>query len=207
MIMKKDLLFGLLGSMLLTSCSVLTPEPANQQVDALYNRFHGKYSAVSSTSSEAIDANLDGVASTNMLTEFPVLASVYEYNLELLIRPLTGRSGEVRFLFTQTWPVQFIRDTETTYWQGQPLAYNPALTVSYAPNGPYGKFTFSPDLTSLVPDANPAYDETFRWQKAASMTVVGEHAIEVVNKRPVYTRMGVKNITITTRYERFTSTT
>lgn len=129
--MKKNVLLCLFVSVLLTGCQLISPEPANQNVDALYNRFHGKYKVISSVSSDPVDVNLDGIQSTDMLAELPMLTNEYDYNLELRIQPLIGSTQEVRFLYMQTWPVQFIHDTETTYWQGQPITYNPSFRVSY----------------------------------------------------------------------------
>ena len=198
--MKTNWIICLLGGMWLASCSPDDPAP-NEDVNALYQQFHGKYKAVSSVSSEAIDVNLDGLASTDMLAEIPDLTLQNSNYLELRIYgPGKLREGNA-FILTQWWPEQDIRTKANKLWNGEPIDYDPHLSVYYAMQGSPRYFSFSTDLMQIL--VRPSENENpFRWQRPESVTVEGAGRMRVVNKRRLYTRAGVKEVTITTVYVR-----
>ena len=205
--MKINWIICLLGGMWLASCSPNDPAP-NEDVNALHQRFHGKYKALSSVSSEAIDVNLDGQASTDMLVEIPDLTLQNSNYLELRIYG----SGKYRpsnvFLFTQWWPEQdiFIPTNKTQRWEGEEIAYQPNLTVNYPMQGTPRYFSLSADLKQMTVTSNQKED-SFRWVRPESVTVENNGRLQVVNKRRLYTRSGVKEVVITTVYERYTMIT
>ena len=186
----------------LTGCFQNDPIP---KLTDLQERFHGKYKAISSISSEALDVNLDGKVSTDMLQEIPELTKPYQNYLELRIYGPSAHSVLASFLFTQWWPEQYIW-LNNEEWKWQPIAYDPKLIVNYAMQGATRTFSFSPGLDKLLIDPADA-DNSLRWKRPEAVTVVGEHTIQVVNKKTVYTRSGSKEIVITTIYERFTTVT
>lgn len=189
----------------LAGCLPRDPAP-NLNLPALQDRFHGKYKAISSISSEALDVNLDGKASTDMLVEIPELTASYRNYLELRIYNPSKNWLSTGYLFTQWWPEQYIW-VNNQEWQIQPIDYDPHLLVNYAMQGAIRTFTFSPSLDKLVLEPSDYADNSLRWKRPESVTVVGEHTIQIVNKKTLYTRMGVKEVTITTTYERFTTIT
>ncbi len=67
--MKRTILLWLAGLASLGACRQPQEVAPHQDVEGLHMRFHGKYRLVYSTSSEALDVNLDGKASTDMLEE------------------------------------------------------------------------------------------------------------------------------------------
>lgn len=173
-------------------------------IELLYQRFHGKYKIVSSISSEPIDVNFDGVSSTSLLSEILELNN-YGPHLELRVK-YPDRSV---FLFTQSWPEQYVY----TYtgpnleWNGwDTLRYNPTRSVVYANQGGLYRFSFSEDLSQILVAANEKADK-IRWVKPESVFIDAKDRLRLINKRRIYTRAGVKEVTITTLYERFTMTT
>lgn len=173
-------------------------------IELLYQRFHGKYRIVSSMSSEPLDVNFDGIASTNLLSEIPELNN-YGAHLELRVK-YPDRSV---FLFSQAWPEQYVN----TYtgpnpeWNGlDTLSYSPSYSVNYAYQaGPY-RFSFSEDLSQILVATNEKANK-IRWVKPESVFIEAKDQLRLINKRRIYTREGVKEVTITTLYERFTMIT
>ena len=202
--MKNALLIGLIHGLFLVGCSPELPPP-NENVNLLYERFHGKYEVIQSVSNEAIDVNLDGKLSTDMLVEIPQLGKKYSSHLQVSIIGPTPYKSENEFLFTSWWPEQFIRINSKT-WEGEPISYDPNLTVDYAMQGGTRNFSFSPDLKQMAVQPNK-YENSFRSVKPESVTVNADNTIEVVTKRRLYTSAGVKDVVITTLYKRYTMNT
>ena len=202
--MKTALMLILLISSGLLGCkqgeSVISPK---EDVEALYQRFHGKYKVISSTSSQPLDINFDGVSSNDLLKEILELNYSGAF-LELRVKSL-DRSV---FLFSQFWPEQYI----STYygpsqWNGcDTLSYNPSHLVNYANQAGLYRFSLSDDLSQLLVAADEKADK-IRWVKPESVFIEAKDRLRLVNKRRLYTREGVKEVTITTVYERFTMTT
>lgn len=203
--MKMNQIITLLAGMWLAGCAPRDPAP-NEDVNLLYQRFHGKYKVIRSVSSEAIDVNLDGKASTDMVQEIPQLTSPYRNYLELRIYGPSKYRSENAFLLTQWWPEQdiFIPTNKTQRWEGELIEYQPGLSVNYAMQGTSRYFSFSPDLSEL--QVQPTTNENaFRWVFPQSVTIEKSTGnIQVVNKRRLYTRTGVKEVVITTVYQRYT---
>lgn len=173
-------------------------------IESLYQRFHGKYKIVSSISSEPLDVNFDGVSSTNLLSEISALNDYGAY-LELRVK-YPDRSV---FLFSQFWPEQYVY----TYtgpnleWNGlDTLSYNPARSVNYAEQAAPYSFSFSEDMSQVLVTANEKANK-IRWVKPESAFIEAKNRLRLINKRRIYTRAGVKEVTITTIYERFTMIT
>ena len=177
--------------------ATLTPK---DDVEALYQRFHGKYKVISSTSSQPLDVNFDGVSSNDLLKEIRDL-NYSGASLELRVKSVYGPV----FLFSQAWPEQYVRTYYgPTQWNGwDTLSYNPTHLVSYANQaGPY-RFSFTDDLSQILVTAAGKAD-TIRWVKPESVFIEAKDRLRVTNKRRIYTRQGVKEVRITTIYERFT---
>ena len=205
--MKTNWIVCLLGGMWLAGCSPKDLVPY-EDVPTLYDKFHGKYNVISSVSNEAIDVNLDGKASTDMTKEIPQLAPEYGQQLELRIYGRNKNSTKNTFLFNQSWPEQHIWIyTINKVWEGEPIEYQPNLIVNYNKQGVIRTFSFSPDLGQLKVQPSPN-ENAFRWVFPQSVTVdKNTGTIQVVNKRRLYTRTGVKEVVITTVYERYTMIT
>ena len=199
--MKTNWTIYLLSSLLLAGCMPKDFPPNNS---ALRERFHGKYQAISSISREPLDVNMDGRASVDMIQEIPALANNSQSYLELRLYGTGAKGFNSGFLFTQWWPEQSIWVNDKK-WDLQPIAYDPDLIVNYGMDGAVRFFLFAQDKLVLDPDD---YDDNLlRWKRPDDITVVGEHRIRVINKKILYTRNGVKEVVITTVYERYTTIT
>ena len=202
--MKNALLIGLIKSLFLIGCSPVLPPP-NENVNLLYERFHGKYEVIQSVSNEAIDVNLDGKATNDMLVEIPELSEKYRNYLELRIYGKSTYNPDLSFLFVQWWPEQYIW-VNNKRWEGESLDYQPGLIVNYAMQGSTRRFSFSPDLKQITVQSDETQN-SFRWVKPESVTVNADNTIQVVNKRRLYTSAGVNDVVITTLYKRYTMIT
>ncbi|KAA0992665.1 hypothetical protein [Dyadobacter aurulentus] len=211
--MKTLLLFCpiLLSTML--SCRkddpALNPEiAASQKIAALRDQFHGKYGVVSSVSSEAVDLNMDGVASTDLFQEIDILPfeKNYHFNVEVRIYGFHPLSAGPVYSFSQAWPEQYI-SLKSEQWAGGPgLDYDPALRIDFLRQGTSRLFRFAEDLKSLHVFPNDK-ENPYRWVKPESVTVDPIGRLVIVNKRYLYTKEGAKQVTITSVYERFTKET
>jgi len=188
---------------------VLDPEIVEaQKVAALQNQFHGKYGIVSSVSNEAVDVNMDGVTSTDLLKEIDVLPSEknHHFDVEVRIYGPNRLSAGPAYIFSQSWPEQYIR-LENEEWTGGPgLNYDPSLRIDFLRQGTARQFHFSKDLKSLNVLASDN-ENPYRWVKPESVTVDPSGRLVIVNKRFLYTKNGVKQVSITSVYERFTKET
>ncbi|WP_288428300.1 hypothetical protein [uncultured Spirosoma sp.] len=202
--MKTFFTLGLVVSLGLIGCNNKPAVNPQEDVEALYQRFHGKYRVVSSTSSEPLDINFDGASSTNLLKEIVELTN-YDAFLELRVK-YPDRSV---FLFTQFWPEQYVNSYTglDQQWNGfDTLSYNATRSVHYAQQGVPYSFSFTPDLSQILVTANDKASK-IRWVKPESVFIEEKDRLRLRNKRRVYTRTGVKEVIITTIYERFTMTT
>jgi len=204
---------ALLCLILVVACQP-DPVPPNLDGPALHERFHGKYKVIASTSSAAVDINADGHPSTDLLLEIPELGANYWNYLEIRIIVRGRRSEDNDFLFTQSWPEQeiFIQTSKTQRWEGEDIAYQPDLSVNYSMQGRSRWFTFSPDLKSIFVKPNDEQDtrDAHRWTLPDSVTALDsmdEPQIKIINRRRFYTSEGVKEVLVTTIYQRFTMVT
>jgi hypothetical protein len=178
---------------LICSATILSSCSRDKDADntkQLYERFHGKYKAVSSISTEAVDVNLDGTPTTDILTEIPELA-----NCDLEIRIVSKDN----FLFIHSWPEQFVCCPE-------PAGYDPSLAVNYARQGVTR--TFSVDETNNRLDIHAdTYQVAERFVFPSAVTIEGPDTIKIVFSKKLYTSAGWKTTTITTIYKRWTMVT
>lgn len=179
-----------------------------QKVAVLQDRFHGKYGIVSSVSNEAVDINMDGVSSTNLFEEIDILPFEmnYHFDVEVRIYDPNPISSKPSYLFSQAWPEQYI-SLDNGEWTGGPnLNYDPALQIHFLRQGTARQFTFSDD-TKLFNVLSTENENPYRWVKPESVEVGATGRLTVVNKRYLYTKSGVKQVLITSVYERFTKET
>jgi hypothetical protein len=202
--MKKIIMASLFVGLLGAGCD--SPIAPNEDNPALHDRFHGKYKIVSSYTDVPVEINGDGIPTTDLTQELPPHANIQNAGLELRVYRDYKRQMEPVFLFTQWWPEQYIWGpglSNSQDWNGEPIAYDPKISVGYPQQGAGYRFSFSPDLKEIIVTGKE--DTTnIRWRKPLSVRIVGEHTIELVNKRVLYTRQGTKEVTITTVVERYT---
>lgn len=175
----------------------------NHDTETLYWRFHGKYTAVSSTSSEPVDVNFDGRVSPYLLEELPDLSRA---NLEISVnryrRPAPGPKQFSHFSFIQWWPEQSL---SAGGYDADPAGYDAGVTVGYLMQGVTYGFDFDPAITDirLRPDERSSLD-TVRWPPPQSITLQANDDIRVVTRKRLYTSAGWKTVEIVTLYRRYT---
>jgi hypothetical protein len=172
---------------LLTSCS--RKDSLADTTRIIHDQLHGKYKAISSISNDAVDINLDGSASTDILAELPALTKAFS-NLEILIQT------KEKFLLC-------------AYWPQQDLGYGvpPNVAVNYVNQGTVRLFTLKENNNEILvkPDEAPLDPERFPFP--SSVTIEGPDLIKIVLDRKLYTSKGWITTTITTVYQRFTMET
>ncbi|MFD2574230.1 hypothetical protein ACFSUS_26585 [Spirosoma soli] len=176
----------------------------NENVPALHERFHGKYKPINSVASEPVDVNFDGRSSNNLIHE--IGDDLTSSDLEINIIDKGKHVEERTFLFTQTWPEQYVHAPFSTR---EPTAYDPNLIVNYARQPATRKFDFdrSIRIIQIRPDQKPIASDTVRFAPPEAVTVEGKGYIKVVNRKRLYTRDGWKTVRVETLYERYTMST
>ncbi|SHF91435.1 hypothetical protein [Flavisolibacter ginsengisoli] len=173
------LLSALLSLLCISSCKK-SAIAANEDVKALYERFHGKYKIVNVSSSEAVDLNGDGMASTNLLSEIDLENSLLEI-----------RIGS-EYVFIQTWPEVYLSPGV------------PDSVIHYANQGVSRYFAFDNAIQQLnVKPENPTVDEV-RFPMPESVLIKQGDNIEVTINKRLYTSLGWKIIKVVTLYKRYT---
>lgn len=173
----------------------------------LQANFHGKYRLISATADQEVDINMDGVTSKDLITEIRDLQFENHPNIvELRIYGPSHIITNSSFLLSQGWPEQYIWN-DNKEWDGGPdFEYKAGLSVSYANQGTVRTFAFSDDLKTINVQRQEK-ENPFRWVAPESVKIDDARRLHFVNKRYLYTREGVKQVTIQSVYERFTKDT
>lgn len=184
--MKHILHFFICITIILTGCS--RKDAAPDYTKQIHDQLHGKYKAISSTSNDAVDVNLDGTESTDLIVEIPALTEAYS-NLEIRI------PNKDHFLLGESWPVQY-------------LGYGTIPAVNYANQGVDRLFTLAANSNEMLvkPDTDYIPDPD-KFPFPIAVTIEGPDLIKIVTDRKIYTSKGWITTTITTVYKRFTMET
>ena len=202
--MKNNLYPYFLLLLLCLSCSKAV-EPKDD-VEALYQQFHGKYKIISSYSNIAVDANLDGKESIDLRDE---ITDFNNPNVE--IRIYKAKNGQPNsFFFTQFWQEQFMSGGENQIGV-LPKNYEPSMYVNFAMQGGGKRFEFSPDLKKIIispcQDSYTTDDAKERFKNPESVTIETDNNVKIITNKWIFTRKGWVNVTITSVYERYTMIT
>lgn len=160
----------------------------------LWERFHGKYAVIRATSDVAVDVNLDGNKSTNLVEEIPYLKNTF---LELRIGLQSNYNS-----YGQYWANQSLSS------EHKPAGYDPSILVMYLSQPIVASFKFNDELTALSLSQEPSKDpqpEVFSLPE--SVTIGRNDEITVKMKRTIYTRFGWVPISIVVTYARYTKVT
>ena len=176
------LLSVILALLCVSSCKRSVVDP-NKDVEALHERFHGKYKLVNAMASEAVDLNRDGTLSNNLLSELDLENSLLEIRIS------------TQFIFSQTWPEVYLSPG------------TPDSVIHYANQGVSRYFEFDEALHQLnIKPENPTIDEV-RFPMPESVLIKQGDNIEVTINKRLYTSQGWKVIKVVTLYKRFTMIT
>ena len=180
----------------------------NSELD---ERFHGKYEIISSISDVPVDLNMDGTATTDLLSENPLILSAY---LEIRINDKKKRIFDNKYtkrlidksrkhLFEELWPVEsFGYDPDTSSF----------LTVSYInysewPNIYYFDFDTETYAVTLESASSTTLEPPNTLISMEEVAVEGEELLKVVNTRKLFTYDGWKVVRIESVYRRYTTVT
>jgi len=190
--MKKQSVYLLVIIMaLIGGCKKDTP--TNPQSE-LWERFHGKYAITRATSDVAVDVNLDGNKSTNLVEEIPDLKYTH---LELRIGTKTGRNGYAHY-----WANQSLNSEK------KPAGYDPSILVMYLNQPTVASFEFNDVLTALSLHQEPSKEpQPEAFSLPESVTIGKNDEITVKMKRTLYTQYGWVPVSIVVTYARFTKVT
>jgi hypothetical protein len=196
--MKISILFLLAGLISLTSCKESCEVAPNKNVAALQDQFHGKYKPLHSTSSQALDVNRDGKASTDMLEEISDLPQTW---IEVRIYDKSQYYPKPSFSFIHQWPKQELRPEN-------PTSTNPLTHFIYATKVVYWNFSLDNLLTQLLIEPNASYlTDPDLFSPLEKVLVKDNDRLEVTLTKRLYTTEGWKTVQIVTLYERFTRET
>lgn len=187
--MKKGLLITIC-TIFLISCS---KNESDEKLEQLKEKFHGKYEMISSTSMDAVDLNMDGITSTNLLSEN---SEISNSGLELRIL------NENELLFEEKWPVEYI-----TIPRGEtidPSSYHPSYVINYALYINPGLFEFGDDYRSIEFLGEIQQNSTNTLISFESIIIEENETFKVTSIRKLYTMMGWITTKIESRYKRYT---
>ena len=206
--MKHFILGALILSQLISCKTEDSPMSASQNIDALQTQFQGKYRIVSAVSSEPLDVNLDGLLSTNLLTEIDELltGTITDPYATIRISGPSNVNPKPSFSFSQAWPEQYVRMSSSKAWDGiEMIPFNSAYSTSYDMKVVFRELTFSEDLKRVSVTPNESEEPYLLQSLPKSLSVESDGKISVLATRRIYTSLGVKEVSVVTTYERYTT--
>lgn len=193
--MKKTLLI-VASTLMILGCSKSDLE---EHHDSLKENFNGRYEIVSATSEIAVDLNMDGNTSNNLLEE----------NTEIFESEISLRIYEDSKIFTEHWPIEYIgvkaeEEIDSTI-------YNPSYTLDYAKYAitSYFQFGENQDVIELIdpePILNNGVIDT-RFVFPDSIIIEDDDIIAVISTRRLYTFNGYLAVQIVAKYKRYSKLT
>lgn len=189
--MKKGLLLTL-STIILMSC---TKNESNVNLAQLQDKFHGKYEVISSTSTDAVDLNMDGISSTDLLDENSEIA---RSGLEIRIY------NDYSFSFEEKWPVEYFIPGNAKV---DSTSYQSTFTINYALYCNVASFQFADHYKSIQLLGNLNQADVNTLKSVESIVIEENEIIKVTTIRKLYTKKGWVTTKIESRYKRYTSIT
>jgi len=191
--MKHILHFFICIIIILTGCSRKDAAPDNTK--QVHDQLHGKYKVISSTSRDAVDINMDGIATTDLLVEVPAINQSYR-GLEIRI------VDKDKFLLDESWPQQYLD------YGANPDVYDPSVAINYVDQGATRLFSLKDNSNEIIVKPDTDYiPDPVKFPFPTSVTIEGPELIKIVLNRKFYTSKGSITTTVTTVYKRFTMIT
>jgi len=182
-----------IAMILLISCS---KNDSNENIEQLKAKFHGKYEVITSFSLDPVDLNMDGISSTNLLSENP---EILKAGLEIRI------IEDNRHLFEEAWPVEYISIPRGEVFDS--TVYHPTYIINYALclTGRFCKFNDNYESIQLL--ENFQQNSTNKLIRIESIMIEDNEIIKVSTIRKLYTIKGWITTKIESRYIRYTMIT
>jgi hypothetical protein len=187
--MKKGLLITIC-TIFLVSCN---KNESDEKLEQLKEKFHGKYEIISSTSMDAVDLNMDGITSTNLLSEN---AEISNSGLELRIL------SENKQLFEEKWPVESIVIPEGETFDSN--SYHSSYVIYYALYTNHNLSRINNDYQSIELLGEIEKNSTNTLISIESIIIEENETLKVTSIRKLYTMMGWITTKIESRYKRYT---
>jgi hypothetical protein len=188
-VLKKGLLITIC-TIFLISCN---KNESDEKLEQLKEKFHGKYEMISSTSMDAVDLNMDGITSTNLLSENPEISNS---GLELRIL------NENEQLFEEKWPVESIVIPQGEIFDSN--SYHSSYIINYALYINPSLCRFTDDYQSIELIGEIQQNSTNTLISIESIIIEENETIKVTSVRKLYTMIGWITTKIESRYTRYT---
>jgi hypothetical protein len=169
---------------------------SKEKLEQLIEKFHGKYGVISSVSTKAVDLNMDGSASTDLLSENPEISNS---GLELRILNTSNQ------FFEEKWPVENIVIPGGEIFDS--TIYHPAYSVYYAIYSNTSSCRIDADYKSIELLEDFQQNPTNTLISVESITIEENEILKVTSIRKLYTMNGWIKTKIESRYKRYTTTT
>jgi len=184
---------GLLITICMISLIGCNKNESNENLEQLKEKFHGKYEVISSISKDAVDLNMDGIASTDLLSENPKIS-----NAGLELRVLNTNEQ----LFEEKWPVETITIPRGEIFDS--TSYHPTYSIYYAIHINPSFCRFDDDYKSIQLLEDFQQDWTNTLISIESIIIEENEIIKVTTIRKLYTLRGWIKTKIESRYKRYT---
>lgn len=191
-VMKKRLLITICAIFLI-SCN---KNESNENLVQLKEKFQGKYEVISSISEDAVDLNMDGITSTDLLSENPDISNS---GLELRI------INDNEQLFEEKWRVETIVISRGEIFDS--TNYHPTYSIYYALYSNPISCQFEDDYKSIHLLGDIQQNSTNTLISMESITIGENETIKVITIRKLYSMKGWIRTKIESRYKRYTTTT
>lgn len=191
--MKRGFVLVWLVMMTFAACQQKEDEVIDD-VHILKERFDGRYKIISSYSHEAIDVNQDGVESTDMLVEYPLLS---ESLIIITINDKNSHTSEPSFILAHHWPNQ-------EFYPEEPVNNVHDYPIDYAMKVVYWYFEFDQSISRIIlKPENDNVDETGIFAPPNLIKVDENDRIETIHSKRLYSSTGWKEVKISSIYERY----
>lgn len=148
---------------------------------------------ISSFSSEPVDLNMDGISSTNLLSENKEILGA---GLELLVIEASEN------LFEEKWPVEYISVPRGEVFDS--TSYHPSYTINYANYANAVMCQFDENYKSINLLSGFYQNSTNKLIGIESISLEENEIIKVTSIRKLYTIGGWTTTRIVSKYKRFT---
>lgn len=173
--MEKHILIGIIvGSVMLSSCK--KDGNTDDKNRTIFTKLDGNYTLSSATADHAYDINMDGISSTDMLTEIPNLQNSV---IDIVVKKKSK-------IFRLSWVEQYI-----SLASGNPQ-------YSYNKQGVFNEFETSDDLTQIFPIKNSDQDQRFNLPNFVKNSQNDVVSIQIVKK--LMTSAGKHDVVINATY-------
>lgn len=186
--------------LLITICAIFfiscSKNESKDRLEELKEKFHGKYELISSASKDAVDLNMDGNTSTNLLSENP---EILNSGLEIRI------INDNEHLFEEKWPVETIVIPRGETFD--PTRYHSTYNILYASYINPSTCRFEDDLKSIQLLGDVQVNSTNKLINIESIIIEENEILKVTTIRKLYTMKGWITTQIESRYKRYSITT